>query len=130
MTGRSVPTWSGATPDATIPKRVRLRVFEAYGGVCQLSGRKIMPGDEWDVDHRLPLGLGGAHAEQNLWPVLRSEHRKKTAEDTRQMRKADRVRAKHLGLKKPKTRGLSPPPGTKFDWSKGRYVRVSKPELP
>ena len=48
---RSVPEWIGATDDAAIPPRVRLRVFNRYGGICQLSGRKIMPGNEWDADH-------------------------------------------------------------------------------
>ena len=41
MTGRAVPEWIGATPDTKVPERVRLRVFNAYGGVCYLSKRKI-----------------------------------------------------------------------------------------
>lgn len=44
MTGRSVDEWHGANPDAHVPARVRLRVFERYGGKCWLTGRKIMPG--------------------------------------------------------------------------------------
>lgn len=97
MTGRSVDIWVGKTPDAAIPKRVRLRVFEAHGGKCALSGRKIMPGDAWDLDHRIPLGLGGEHAEHNLQPVLKDPHKAKTACDVAAIRKAERVRAKHLG---------------------------------
>lgn len=99
MTGRAIPEWRGKTPDAAIPKAVRLRVFERYGGVCQLSGRKIRAGDRWDVDHRLALGLGGEHAESNLWPVLCDSHKAKTAEDVRMIRKAQRQKAKHLGIK-------------------------------
>ena len=30
---------------------------------------------------------------------------------------------KHLGITKPKSRGLKKPEGMKFDWSLGRYVR-------
>lgn len=102
MTGRSTPEWIGATPDAKIPPRVRLRVFEAHGGICGLTGRKIMPGDEWDVDHIQALINGGAHRETNMQPVLRAAHRKKTAEDVKVKAKAARVRKKHLGIHKPK----------------------------
>lgn len=98
MTGRSVPEWQGSTPDAAIPTRVRLRVFERFGGVCQLTGRRIQVGDEWDLDHRTPLHLGGRHSEDNLWPVLRSAHREKSKAEVSAKAKADRVRAKHLGI--------------------------------
>ena len=100
---RSVEEWIGANDDASPPPRVRLRVFEAYGGVCQLTGRKIMPGDDWDLDHRHALINGGENREGNLWPVLRVAHRKKTAEDVKMKAKADRVRKKHLGIHKAKT---------------------------
>lgn len=111
--GRSIPPWKGATPDAQVPTRVRLRVFERYGGVCQLSGRKIRAGDDWDLDHKKPLRDGGAHAEDNLWPVLREKHREKTAREATERAKVDRIRAKHLGVypksKTPlKSRGFEP----------------------
>jgi 5-methylcytosine-specific restriction protein A len=100
---RKVEVWTGKTDDTPAPPRVRLRIFEAYGGVCQLTGRKIMPGDAWDLDHRIALINGGANDEDNLWPVLREAHREKTAADVGRKAKADRVRKKHLGLWKPKT---------------------------
>ena len=100
---RSVPEWIGKTDDAAIPKRVRLRVLDAHDGICALTGRKIRPGDEWDLDHRVALANGGEHRESNLQPVLRAAHRKKTAADVAQKAKDRRVRAKHLGLHKPKT---------------------------
>lgn len=102
MTGRSVEEWIGATPDAKIPPRVKLRVFEAHGGRCHLTGRKINPGDQWDCDHILALCNGGEHRESNLAPALREEHRKKTAEDVKMRAKADRVRKRHLGIYQPK----------------------------
>lgn len=97
MTGRSVTGWVGSSPDAAVPKAVRLRIFEKFGGVCQLSKVKIQVGDEWDLDHIIPLGLGGEHAEHNLWPVLKAPHRAKTADDTRAIRKAQRIALKHAG---------------------------------
>jgi 5-methylcytosine-specific restriction enzyme A len=100
---RSVEEWVGASDDAAIPPRVRLRVFERHSGKCALSGRKIMPGDAWDIDHRVPLILGGRHAESNLQPVLKAEHQAKTREDVGAKAKADRTRMKHLGIKRSKT---------------------------
>jgi 5-methylcytosine-specific restriction endonuclease McrA len=98
---RSVEEWIGKTDDQAIPPRVRLRVFERHGGICHLSGRKIMPGDAWDVDHVIALVNGGEHRESNMAPALRTEHRKKTARDVAQKAKDRRIRAKHLGIKKP-----------------------------
>lgn len=100
---RKTDEWIGANDDAAIPPRVRLRVFNRMGGVCHLSGRKINAGEAWDLDHIVALINGGAHRESNLAPVLRIEHRKKTAADMKQKAKNDRVRKKHLGIKKPRT---------------------------
>ena len=96
---RAVPEWIGSTPDAQIPPRVRLRVFEREGGVCWLSGRKIGAGDQWDLDHKIALCNGGEHRESNLFPALRSKHLEKTALDVAEKAKVDRIRKSHLGLK-------------------------------
>ena len=101
---RKTEEWIGATDDAKIPPRVRLRVFEKFEGVCQLSGRKIRAGDTWECDHIKALINGGEHRESNLQPALSAPHRKKTAEDVAQKAKDARVRKKHLGLHKPKSR--------------------------
>lgn len=97
MTGRTVPEWVAKHPDQKVPPRVRLRVFEAHGGVCALSGRKIMPGDAWELDHKQALANGGEHREKNLQPVLAAAHKAKTAQDVAQKAKDRRVRAKHVG---------------------------------
>ena len=97
MTGRAVPEWIGATPDAAIPPRVRLRVFQAHGGRCHLSSRLIRPGDQWDCDHVVALINGGEHRESNLAPALREVHREKTAEDVAIKSKTYRMAAKHAG---------------------------------
>lgn len=124
MTGRKVDEWIGSSPDAAIPPRVRLRVFERYGGTCQLTGRKIMPGDKWDLDHVKPLAMGGEHRESNLQPVLKSAHIEKTKHDVAELAKARRLAAKHAGIEKRKGK---PMPGSKASgWKRkitGEWVR-------
>lgn len=107
---RSVPIWRGKTDDAAVPPRVRLRIFEREHGRCWLSDRKIMPGDTWDLDHKIALCNGGSHSEDNLFPALRDKHRAKTAEDVAEKSKIYRIRAKHLGIRsKSKGRSLAHP---------------------
>lgn len=95
---RTVEEWRGKTDDSAIPPRVRLRVFEKFGGICQLSGRKIMAGDEWQVDHIKALWRGGEHRESNLQPVLKQPHSEKSKEEQSIQAKCDRIRKKHLGI--------------------------------
>ena len=95
---RKVNEWIGRTPDTAIPPRVRLRVFDRHKGICALSGRKIQPGDKWQIDHITALINGGEHRESNLQPVLDAAHKAKTAQDVALKAKVDRVRKKHLGI--------------------------------
>lgn len=95
---RSLPEWIGATDDAKVPPRVRLRVFEREGGKCWLSGRRIRAGEAWELDHKVALINGGRHAESNLAPALVDKHREKTAADVAEKSKTARQRAKHLGI--------------------------------
>jgi len=98
---RSVPEWIGKTDDAPVPPRVRARIFVRDDGVCHLSGRKIRPGEKWELEHILALSLGGEHRESNLAPALVEPHKVKTKADRRQKAKNDRVRKRHLGIRKP-----------------------------
>jgi len=100
---REVPEWIGKTPDTPAPPRVRLRVFERHNGICYLSGRKIMAGDKWEIEHPQAIINGGENREANLAPALVEPHKVKTAEDVKQKAKNDRVRKRHLGIKKPRT---------------------------
>lgn len=110
LTGRAVEEWIGATNDAPIPPRVRLRVFERYMGICYLSGVKIKAGDDWDIEHVQSLKAGGEHRERNMRPALRMYHRKKTADERSVTAKVDRTRKKHLGITK-----------TKHKWPKRKF---------
>ncbi len=100
--GRSVEEWIGKSPDSKPPPTVRLRVFDRYGGKCYLTGRRIMPGDKWDLEHIKSLRNGGQNRESNLAPALVEPHREKTAAEQTDGEKADRIRQKHLGIYKSK----------------------------
>lgn len=100
---RSTDEWIGKSDDAKVPAHVRLRVFDRYKGVCYLSGRKIEAQDKWEIEHILALCLGGEHREANMAPALVEPHKIKTKADRRQKAKNDRVRKKHIGIKKPRT---------------------------
>lgn len=95
---REVPEWVGKTDDTPAPPRVRLRVFERFGGICYLSHRKIMPGEAWELEHILAIINGGQNRESNMAPALVAPHKIKSAEDMAQKSKNYRVRAKHLGI--------------------------------
>ena len=99
---RSLPEWIGKSDDERAPPRVRARVFEAYGGRCHWTGRKIMAGDEWDLDHVIAVINGGKNVESNLAPILRGKpHKEKTAADVALKAKTARMKAKHLGVYPP-----------------------------
>ncbi|WP_245455762.1 hypothetical protein [Neorhizobium lilium] len=69
---RSVEEWCGRTDDAKVPARVKIRILERENFICHLTGAKIDPlRDEWDLDHKHALILGGEHREANLFPALR-----------------------------------------------------------
>lgn len=98
---RSVDEWIGKTDDTPVPPRVRARVFIRHDGKCHLSGRKIRPGEKWELEHIQALSLGGEHRESNMAPALVAAHKVKTKADRRAKAKNDRVRKRHLGIRKP-----------------------------
>ncbi len=98
---RKLPEWIGATDDAAIPPRVRLRVFERWLGMCHISRRKILPHEQWDLDHIVSLVNGGEHVESNLAPALRDKHKLKTKADVAEKAMIYKKRKKAIGIKKP-----------------------------
>lgn len=111
---RSTDEWRGKTDDSPIPPRVRLRVFEAHGGICHLSGRRIQAGEPWDCDHVVALVNGGEHRESNLAPALRDKHREKTALDVREKSIVRRKRMKSIGIAPKKGRPMQGSKASKF----------------
>lgn len=110
---RPVKEWIGKTDSTPAPPRVRLRIFQREGGMCHLSGRKIHPGEPWQLDHKIALINGGRNCEENLYPVLVDKHKEKTKTDVAEKsRVADRAKS-HTGAASPaagniKSRGFTP----------------------
>jgi hypothetical protein len=95
---RALPEWVAKHDDQKVPPHVRLRIFDAHKGICHISGRKIMAGEKWELEHVKALILGGEHRESNLAPALAAPHKAKTAAEMGFKAKTDRQRLKHLGI--------------------------------
>jgi 5-methylcytosine-specific restriction protein A len=109
---RTVPEWIGKTPDTPAPPRVRLRVFQAHGGICHISKRKIAAGEPWQLEHVIALINGGENRESNLAPALIDKHREKTREDLAEKSAVYRKASKHAGIRPPpqiQSRGFPKP---------------------
>lgn len=124
---RNPPEWIGATPDAKVPPRVRLRIFQRYGGRCYLSDREIRPGDAWELEHRTALILGGEHREANLAPVLPEFHKAKTAAEMKVKAKTDALAKRHVGIVDPPKMQGAPFPKTR---KAARRQQVAASKLP
>jgi 5-methylcytosine-specific restriction endonuclease McrA len=100
---REVTEWIGANDDQAIPARVKLRVFERCGGRCASCAVRCGGSLRAAYDHIAALVNGGLHRETNLQLLCEPCHALKTAGDVKQKAKNDRVRKRHLGIKKPRT---------------------------
>jgi len=99
-------------PRKRLTKLQRARLFQERGGLCCICGSKIIPTDEWDVDHVIPLALGGEDVIENMHPAHRSCHRgvgSKTSKDIKQIAKAKRQKAYHETGRGRKRRGRKLP---------------------
>ena len=129
---RSVDEWVAKHDDQKVPPRVRQRVFDRHNGICHLTGRKIQPGERWELEHVHALILGGQHRESNMAPALAAAHKVKTATEMKVKSKIARVRKKHIGIAKPKS-SLSHPnlkrlmDGTVVDRRTGEIVGGRQP---
>ena len=98
---RDIAEWVGKTPDAAIPPRVQLRVFERFKGICPMCTRELVLG-QWDCDHIRALVNGGEHREYNLRPLCRVPcHSQKTKDDVAIKSRSAGIRKREAGIKKP-----------------------------
>lgn len=80
----------------------RTRIFDAHRGKCCLCGLKIDTlKQKWILEHLKPLWLGGADDESNLAPAHFHCAIEKTKAEAPVKAKSDRIRARHIGIRKP-----------------------------
>src|SRR5688500_11757552 len=80
----------------------RLRIFEAAMGRCHICQHAIRGVTEpWDVEHVIPLALGGLDGDDNMRPAHKACHAGKSKTDVASIAKAKRMKARHIGIKKP-----------------------------
>ncbi len=97
--------------------RRRLALFEAHKGTCHICGQQIDGTREvWEVEHIIPIAMGGEDDEANAAPAHQLCHKSKTKADVSQIAKANRVRAKHNGASAPSKCAL--PASRKSKWKK------------
>jgi 5-methylcytosine-specific restriction endonuclease McrA len=88
--------------------RARLELFLGAHGRCKACDRLLTPGTRWEVDHVVPLALGGADTDENLQVLCSPCHAGKTAtRDIPAIAKTERIKARHLGAR----RARRPMPG-------------------
>ena len=98
---RIITEWIAANDDQSIPPRVKIRVFTKFDGRCADCTLKIVGKLRPAYDHRVALINGGQHAESNLQLLCMPCHKVKTRADVKEKSVIARVRAKHLGIRKP-----------------------------
>ena len=97
----------------------RKRIFAAHGGVCGFCHEEIDPCGGYEIDHEIPLALGGSDDDGNCYPLHVRCHEIKTfglkrpgrqrPSDFSAIAKVKRLRAKRLGLNEKKRSRLSDP---------------------
>jgi 5-methylcytosine-specific restriction protein A len=81
-------------PRKSFSAKDRARIFAQHDGICGISKRKIQAGEEWQIEHRIALALGGTNDDENLYPALVEPHKGKTRLDVRAIAKCKRIERK------------------------------------
>ena len=110
-----------------ITAKMRADIFLSRGGSCHLCNMKVVPGEDWDVSHDIPLEAGGKDDATNWFVAHRKCHRIHTSTvDAPLIAKVKRIHQRHIGAKKSK----SPMPlGRSSQWKRkmdGSIVRREK----
>lgn len=84
-----------------ITAKMRADIFLRHNGMCHLCQMKVIPGEDWDVSHEIPLEAGGSDTADNWYVAHRKCHRTHTATvDAPLIAKVKRIHQRHIGAKK------------------------------
>jgi 5-methylcytosine-specific restriction endonuclease McrA len=93
----------------------RRRILEAHGNRCAYPDCKET--ENLELDHIIPLALGGKDTDEMIEPLCRHHHRQKTNLDLKMLAKARRIEKKTFERKpEPKMKSGKP------NWPKGRKI--------
>ena len=95
--------------------KARLAFLKGHQSRCHICDGEIQPGQAWELDHVIPLKLGGEDDPANWRPAHKKCHADKTKEDLSRIAKAKRVEIAYKGAKAParqtiKSRGFDKKP--------------------
>lgn len=105
----------GNTKRRSMTPTRRLRIFEKHNGLCVTCGIRIKAGDDWFIEHAIPLALGGKDEDDNCGPAHTACKAGKDIEDFGRIAKAKRIKQKHFGMKKPSRQQIKSAGFPKFD---------------
>jgi len=86
-----------------ITAKMRADIFLRHNGICHICKIMVVPGQEWDVSHDIPLGAGGKDDASNWLVAHRKCHRIHTAKvDIPMVSRVKRIHQRHIGAYKSK----------------------------
>jgi 5-methylcytosine-specific restriction endonuclease McrA len=80
-----------------ISTKTRTSLFMKRGGICHLCNGKVGVGEAWELEHGIPLAMGGDDDEGNWFVAHVKCHAAKTKDDVANIAKAKRREARHIG---------------------------------
>lgn len=103
--------------------KTRMEILSEHQEKCCICGQPIERDKGFDLDHLIPLRIGGPDTRDNLRPAHRACHRIKTKSDHAQIGKTRRQEAKSWGVKSQKGPKLQSRGFPKADAQPGRFQR-------
>jgi len=96
-------------------KAQRATLYEEHGGLCHICGQGIdLDTERMEVEHLIPIALGGGDEWSNIRPAHATCHAAKTKGDVTSIAKAKRVNLKHTGNFRPPRRVVPGSKASKF----------------
>lgn len=84
------------TARRTLTPKQRAEFFAEREGECACCGRRIRPGEKWDVDHIVSLENQGSNDPENLQLLCEFCHGAKTPADRKQAATTRRKNTKNI----------------------------------
>lgn len=112
------------TPRVRLTEQQRAKLFLEAEGKCAVCTRRIVA-EVWHADHATALENGGSNEWSNLRVICKNCHKPKTRDDHGQASRTRDKAVAHVvpGAYRTKSSRFRKPPGTRWDWAKGRLVR-------